>query len=71
MVACGRLDGFYEPILSPWDVAAAKLIAKEAGASCGFLKDTPHNNLGEDISSHEVIVAAPGIYKELCQLLLR
>jgi len=71
MVACGRLDGFYEPILCPWDVAAAKLIAKEAGASCGFLKESPLNNLGEDISCHEIIAAAPGIYEELRQLLLR
>ena len=26
-VACGRMQGFYEEKLYPWDVAAAKLIA--------------------------------------------
>jgi len=31
-VACGRLDGFWELRLSPWDVAAGGLIALEAGA---------------------------------------
>jgi len=30
-VAAGRFDGFYEYALSPWDVAAASLIIKEAG----------------------------------------
>ncbi len=31
-VACGELDVYCEPVLSPWDFAAAALIAKEAGA---------------------------------------
>lgn len=30
-VAAGRLDGFFETGLKPWDVAAAALIVKEAG----------------------------------------
>lgn len=30
-VACGRLDGFWEFYLSPWDVAAGALIVEEAG----------------------------------------
>ncbi len=30
-VACGRLDGFWEPGLKPWDVAAGSLLVKEAG----------------------------------------
>ncbi|MCG2710975.1 MAG: inositol monophosphatase [Candidatus Omnitrophica bacterium] len=30
-VACGRLDGFWELDLCPWDTAAASLIVKEAG----------------------------------------
>jgi myo-inositol-1(or 4)-monophosphatase len=30
-VACGRIDGFWEFTLSPWDYAAAKLIIEEAG----------------------------------------
>ncbi|HSB67620.1 MAG TPA: inositol monophosphatase family protein [Anaerolineales bacterium] len=31
-VACGRLDGFWELRLNPWDVAAGGLIARQAGA---------------------------------------
>jgi myo-inositol-1(or 4)-monophosphatase len=30
-VACGRLDGFWEMTLNPWDVAAGVLIIEEAG----------------------------------------
>lgn len=31
-LACGRVDGYYERGLSPWDSAAGALIASEAGA---------------------------------------
>src|SRR4030095_11881607 len=31
LVACGRLDGFWELKLHPWDVAAGALIVEEAG----------------------------------------
>ena len=30
-VACGRLDGFWELKLKPWDIAAGALIVDEAG----------------------------------------
>ena len=30
-VACGRLDGFWELKLKPWDIAAGSLIVAEAG----------------------------------------
>ena len=30
-VACGRVSGFWEFTLSPWDFAAGKLIVEEAG----------------------------------------
>lgn len=32
-IACGRLDGYFEEGLSPWDIAAGSLIAREAGAA--------------------------------------
>lgn len=36
-VACGRLDGFYEYGLSPWDVAAGSLLVTNAGGKvCDF-----------------------------------
>ena len=30
-VACGRFDAFWEPMLSPWDIAAGMLLVREAG----------------------------------------
>jgi myo-inositol-1(or 4)-monophosphatase len=36
-VACGRVDGFYEYGLSPWDVAAGTLLVSNAGGKiCDF-----------------------------------
>lgn len=33
-VACGRLDGFFEYGLMPWDIAAGVLMVREAGGTC-------------------------------------
>lgn len=30
-VACGRIDGYWEPWLSPWDMAGGSIIVREAG----------------------------------------
>ncbi len=35
-IACGRLDGFWELGLAPWDIAAGALLIEEAG---GFIMD--------------------------------
>ncbi|MCA1648320.1 MAG: inositol monophosphatase [Chloroflexi bacterium] len=32
-VACGRLDGYWEHLVQPWDIAAGALIVVEAGGS--------------------------------------
>ena len=40
-VACGRLDGYYETGLSPWDMAAGNLIAREAGAETSDFSGGP------------------------------
>lgn len=32
-VACGRVDGFFEFALSPWDIAAGTLLIKESGGA--------------------------------------
>ncbi len=44
-VACGRLDGFWELNLKPWDIAAGALIVREAG---GVTSDFRGNDLGLD-----------------------
>ena len=60
-VAAGRFDGFWELSLKPWDVAAAALIAEEAGARVTAIDG------GADYISppQSVIMAAPGIYQQM------
>ena len=40
-VACGRLDAFCEPILSPWDYAAGSVILREAGGISSTFAGAP------------------------------
>lgn len=56
-VAAGRLDGYYESSLGPWDMAAGVLVAAEAGA-----RVTP---LGEG-----VLAAGPSLHPALERLVL-
>lgn len=42
-VACGRFEGFWEVALSPWDMAAGVLIAREAGATFTDFHGRPSN----------------------------
>ena len=58
-VGCGRLDGFYERDLKPYDYAAGGLIAAEAGA---------HVELARDNSSDLTFAATPGIADPLRSL---
>jgi myo-inositol-1(or 4)-monophosphatase len=41
-VACGRLDGFWEFGLSPWDMAAGILLIEEAGGRVSDMKGGAH-----------------------------
>lgn len=62
-VAAGRFDGFWEFALRPWDIAAAGLIAEEAGA-----RVTAINGGLEYISAPQSILAAtPGIYEKILE----
>jgi len=64
-VAAGRFDGYWELALKPWDVAAAGLIAEEAGA-----RVTNIDGLPDYISAPQsIIAAAPGIHAELMSAL--
>lgn len=55
MVACGRLDGYYERGLNAWDWSAGSLIASEAGASVRPLPGEPFG----------LLAASPAIADEL------
>ena len=47
--ACGRLDAFWEIGLSPWDLAAGKLLVTEAGGVCTEMRGGPHAMTSPDI----------------------
>ncbi len=60
-VAAGRFDGYWELSLKPWDIAAAGLIAEEAGARVTNVEGLP-----DYVSAPQsIIAAAPGIHAEL------
>jgi len=59
-VACGRLDGFWEFGLSPWDMAAGCLLVEEAG---GLVGDFAGGK--SQIETGRVVVGSPKIYAEI------
>lgn len=63
-VACGRLDGFYEAPMEPWDKAAGILLVLEAGGTVTELPPPlPHLSPG-------VIAAGPGLHGLLSGLVM-
>ncbi len=61
-VACGRLEGYWELKLSPWDVAAGTLIVEEAGGRVSDRRGAPVDRSGREIVSsngaiHEAMLA--------------
>ncbi|NEC66269.1 inositol monophosphatase family protein [Streptomyces sp. SID9727] len=61
-VAAGRLDGYFERGLHPWDLAAGDLIAREAGALTGGRPGRPADG---DLT----VAASPGVFEPLQALL--
>ena len=61
-VAAGRVDGYYEQGLQPWDMSAGLLVAAEAGARTGGLR-------GAGPRHAMVTACAPGICDALEELL--
>jgi myo-inositol-1(or 4)-monophosphatase len=66
-VACGRLDAYYESV-KPWDFAAARLIALEAGARAGHFSGVPEGQPA-DTWGQDILISTPGIYDEMHKLL--
>jgi myo-inositol-1(or 4)-monophosphatase len=48
-VAAGRLDGFWEVKLSPWDMSAGALLVEEAGGVVSNLDGAPFNSRGGSV----------------------
>ena len=68
-VACGRLDAYYETC-KVWDIAAAALIAREAGARTGHLAEPPAEWRDVvELFPSQFLVSRPGIFTELQELL--
>jgi myo-inositol-1(or 4)-monophosphatase len=63
-VACGRLDGFWEWKLRPWDTAAGRLIVEEAG---GVVSDLAGHTPALD--SAEIVASNGRLHEELVAML--
>jgi len=62
-VAAGRLDGFWEIGLKPWDVAAGSLIIREAGGIVSGLDGSERY-----LDSGHILCGTPKIYSGLAKL---
>ncbi len=61
-VAAGRLDGYFERGLKPWDHAAGALLVTEAG---GVVGGRPGDAPGAEMT----IAAGPELFTQMCELL--
>ncbi len=63
-IAAGRLDGYWERDLKPWDVAAGQILIREAG---GFVTDC--NGTDDIFTTGSVAAGNDAIHKELLRVL--
>jgi myo-inositol-1(or 4)-monophosphatase len=62
-VAAGRVDGFWEMKLQPWDMAAGILLVKEAG---GFVSDFQGGN--SMMETGNIVCASSKVFKSLVSI---
>ena len=65
-VACGRVDGYWEIRLEPWDIAAGVLIAREAGARVSKLFGEEERLLSAPCS---VAAANPALHTKMIEVI--
>ncbi|MDZ7967060.1 MAG: inositol monophosphatase family protein [Nostoc sp. DedSLP03] len=65
-VACGRVDGYWERGLSPWDIAAGIILVQEAGG-----KITAYDGTAVKIESGRILATNSYIHGSLSNELLR
>src|SRR3954468_2356081 len=63
-VAAGRLDGFWEVKLNPWDVSAGALIVEEAGGTVTALSGGPF-----DSRNGEVVASNRRIHQDMLEVI--
>ncbi|MDM7859683.1 inositol-1-monophosphatase [Alteromonas sp. ASW11-36] len=59
-VAAGRLDGYWERGVQPWDIAAGELLVREAG---GLVTDFAGNN--DPLYAGEMVAGSPRVVQQL------
>ncbi len=66
-VASGRLDGFWEFGLNPWDMAAGILLIEEAGGKCSDMSGAPATLRGKHLLADNGAIhdAMLGIFGEV------
>lgn len=69
-VACGRLDGFWEVKLKPWDSAAGMLLVEEAGGRVTDFRGRPYSPFIPEILATNGLIHSElsGILAELSEL---
>jgi len=65
-VAAGRIDGFWESKLKPWDVAAGELLVREAGG-----RVTAFDGAAYSVYNHRIVASNGLIHEEMLAMLAR
>jgi myo-inositol-1(or 4)-monophosphatase len=65
-VAAGRVDGFWEERLQPWDMTAGNLFIAEAGGRATRFDGTPVG-----LRADELVAAGPGLHPLMLEVLAR
>ncbi|MCB1960781.1 MAG: inositol monophosphatase [Rhodocyclaceae bacterium] len=63
-VACGRVDGFWEMGLKPWDMAGGALLVQEAG---GLISDLAGDS--DYLSTGNLVAGSPKIFAQLLPII--
>lgn len=63
-VASGRLDGFWEQRLNPWDIAAGALLVQEAGGAVTDWQAGPFR-----ARHHQVVAANPILHRQMLDVI--
>lgn len=63
-VAAGRLDGYWECKLNPWDVAAGRLLVEEAGGTVTNFRGEPHL-----LNDHRILASNGLVHHEMVEIL--